>query len=175
MSWTEDRVRILRILWLEGLTATNIARQLGGVTRSAVIGKAHRLGISRPEPSRPGTPLSKPKASKEPRVTKPAASSAKPQRRRDDRPAPDRREVTTVRTPCPTPEERGLATVLTLNLHTCRWPIGDPSTDTFSFCGRGTGGQTYCTDHVRIAYAPAPKGYRRNLMRLARLDRRPPR
>lgn len=46
MEWTEDRVEILRALWGEGLSARQIAENLGGVTRNAVIGKAHRMGLS---------------------------------------------------------------------------------------------------------------------------------
>ena len=44
MSWTDERVAMLRELWAKGLSASQIAVQLGGVTRNAVIGKAHRLG-----------------------------------------------------------------------------------------------------------------------------------
>jgi len=46
MAWTEDRVEVLTKLWAEGLSASQIAKQLGGVTRNAVIGKVHRLGLS---------------------------------------------------------------------------------------------------------------------------------
>ena len=53
MSWTDERVTMLRDLWAKGLSASQIAVQLGGVTRNAVIGKAHRLGReSRPSPIR---------------------------------------------------------------------------------------------------------------------------
>ena len=54
MAWTEDRVETLKKLWADGLSASQIAKQLGGVTRNAVIGKVHRLGLSgRAAPSRP--------------------------------------------------------------------------------------------------------------------------
>ena len=46
MGWTDERVSMLKKLWLEGLSASQIAKQLGGVTRNAVIGKVHRLGLS---------------------------------------------------------------------------------------------------------------------------------
>ena len=46
MGWTDERVGTLKKLWLEGLSASQIAKQLGGVTRNAVIGKVHRLGLS---------------------------------------------------------------------------------------------------------------------------------
>src|SRR5262252_4488543 len=51
MEWTEQRIEILRKLWGQGQTASQIAVALGGVTRNAVIGKAHRLGLTgRPSP-----------------------------------------------------------------------------------------------------------------------------
>ena len=51
MAWTEERIEKLTKLWTEGLTASQIAQELGDVTRNAVIGKAHRLGLSgRPSP-----------------------------------------------------------------------------------------------------------------------------
>ena len=57
MGWTDERVELLKKLWLEGLSASQIAKQLGGVTRNAVIGKVHRLGLSgRATPSQPSRP-----------------------------------------------------------------------------------------------------------------------
>ena len=54
MAWTDDRVEILTKLWGEGLSASQIARELGDVTRNAVIGKVHRLGLAgRASPTRP--------------------------------------------------------------------------------------------------------------------------
>ncbi|HYG25317.1 MAG TPA: GcrA family cell cycle regulator, partial [Caulobacteraceae bacterium] len=56
-------------------------------------------------------------------------------------------------------EAPGSATVLTLGAHMCKWPIGDPSSDTFTFCGKRAGeGAPYCTDHARIAYQPQQTG-----------------
>ncbi|MDB5481837.1 MAG: GcrA cell cycle regulator, partial [Caulobacteraceae bacterium] len=55
----------------------------------------------------------------------------------------------------PRPEERGVATVLTLGAHMCKWPIGDPATDDFTFCGRRSGNEgPYCVEHARVAYQP---------------------
>ena len=57
MSWTDERVEQLKQLWAEGLSASQIARQLGGVTRNAVIGKVHRLGLAgRATPARAERP-----------------------------------------------------------------------------------------------------------------------
>ena len=54
MAWTDDRVEILKKLWAEGLSASQIARELGDVTRNAVIGKVHRLGLAgRASPTKP--------------------------------------------------------------------------------------------------------------------------
>ena len=71
-------------------------------------------------------------------------------------------------------EQPGSATVLTLGAHMCKWPIGDPSSDGFSFCGRRTGEEgPYCIEHARVAYQPAvKKGSRTGATDLARSLRR---
>src|ERR1700691_664842 len=105
MGWTDERVELLKKLWLEGLSASQIAKQLGGVTRNAVIGKVHRLGLSgRATPSQPS-----PTAFKTPRPPRPAPSPSL---------AP-RRMVTQLAEPTPIyyVEEPGSATVLTLGSH----------------------------------------------------------
>ena len=148
MGWTDERVSTLKKLWLEGLSASQIAKQLGGVTRNAVIGKVHRLGLSgRATPSQPTRPVFKPQ-----RVARPTVSAPQPIRRAvavaAQPPEPVTRRV----------EEPGSATVLTLGAHMCKWPIGDPSSDVFSFCGRRTGEDgPYCNEHARVAYQPAVK------------------
>src|SRR5262252_3759409 len=102
MGWTEERVALLKKLWLEGLSASQIAKQLGGVTRNAVIGKVHRLGLSgRATPSQPPRP-----AFKTPRPPRPATSSSSLAPRRM---AP----VLADPTPVYYVEEPGSATVLT--------------------------------------------------------------
>src|SRR6185503_19415950 len=58
MSWTDERIEQLKQLWTNGMTASQIADELGGVSRNAVIGKAHRLGLqSRPSPVKPNDPI----------------------------------------------------------------------------------------------------------------------
>src|SRR5512143_4004587 len=131
MGWTDERVETLKKLWLEGLSASQIAKHLGGVTRNAVIGKVHRLGLSgRAVPSQPTRPVFK-----APRPARPVVA-AQPSPRRALEPSP---------VPAPRPpasiEEPGTATVLTLGAHMCKWPIGDPATDSFTFCGRRSGGE----------------------------------
>jgi GcrA cell cycle regulator len=160
MGWTDERVDVLKKLWLDGLSASQIAKQLGGVTRNAVIGKVHRLGLSgRAAPSQPSRPVFK--APRAPRPT----------------PAPRRVEHHHVREPDPQPvfypEEPGSATVLTLGAHMCKWPIGDPASDSFTFCGRRSEGDgPYCTHHARVAYQPQQARKRSSASELARSLRR---
>src|SRR6201996_4163483 len=79
MGWTDERVELLKKLWQDGLSASQIAKQLGGVTRNAVIGKVHRLGLSgRAAPSQPARPTFKPARPARPVVAaQPAAGQAR--------------------------------------------------------------------------------------------------
>lgn len=178
MGWTDERVETLKKLWQDGLSASQIAKQLGGVTRNAVIGKVHRLGLSgRATPSKPARP-----AFKAPRQQRPAAAApsaprkiAEPVAVQPVEPAPPA-PVAAQPSPARYVEEApGTATVLTLGAHMCKWPIGDPSSDTFSFCGRRTGHDgPYCNEHARVAYQPQLKksGARSGESELARSLRR---
>lgn len=167
MGWTDERVETLKKLWLEGLSASQIAKQLGGVTRNAVIGKVHRLGLSgRATPSQPTRTTFK-----APRPARPVMSAPQPHRPTpavQREPAP--RPVVAVE---PYVEQPGTATVLTLGAHMCKWPIGDPSTDDFSFCGRRAGDEgPYCIEHARLAYQPAQTKKKSSPNELARSLRR---
>lgn len=158
IGWTDERVVTLKRLWLEGLSASQIQRQLGGVTRNAVIGKVHRLGLSgRATPSKP-----RQEAYKAPR---PAVR----------RVAPPKPATVTVLVPRPRVyrvEEPGSATVLTLDRHMCKWPIGDPAMDGFTFCGKQAEG-SFCIDHARVAYQPQQTGKKKSSVNeLARSLRR---
>lgn len=150
MGWTDERVELLKKLWQDGLSASQIAKQLGGVTRNAVIGKVHRLGLSgRATPSKPARP-----AFKAPRPAPRAAAPAAPRRIA---------QPLAVARPAPEPvryidESPGTATVLTLGAHMCKWPIGDPSSEDFTFCGRRASDSPYCMEHQRVAYQPAQTG-----------------
>ena len=78
MSWTDQRIDQLKTLWEKGLTASQIADELGGVSRNAVIGKAHRLGLkSRPSPVKANEPEKKVGLKKAP--AKPVAAATQPQ------------------------------------------------------------------------------------------------
>ena len=174
MGWTDERVETLRKLWLDGLSASQIAKQLGGVTRNAVIGKVHRLGLSgRAAPSQPArTPFKAPRPA---RPVSAAPTAPAPRRIVVEEPVlaaapPPPVAVAVVPASAPVVEptvpavmERGSATVLTLGAHMCKWPIGDPATDGFSFCGRRTGDEgPYCVEHARVAYQPQQKKARRS-------------
>ncbi|MES2835101.1 MAG: GcrA family cell cycle regulator [Pseudomonadota bacterium] len=168
-GWTEDRVGALKKLWLEGQSASQIAKQLGGgVTRNAVIGKVHRLGLSgRAAPSQPARATYRPTR---PRVAAPAQPS--PPRRIE---AAQPRPMVAAPTPPqpPIPDLPGTATVLTLGAHMCKWPIGDPSSQEFSFCGRRASEGVYCIEHARVAYQPqVRKGGKDGASELARSLRR---
>jgi len=157
MAWTEDRVEVLTKLWAEGLSASQIAKHLGGVTRNAVIGKVHRLGLSgRAKPSRPSTP----------RTTKPSAPRTRTVARKPATPAVTTRAPRPAPTPPPPPVEAKplpsgeYATIMTIRDHMCKWPIGDPSKDNFRFCGRKTDPATpYCDAHSQVAYQPSRRRY----------------
>ena len=164
MAWTDERVELLKKLWSEGLSASQIAGRLGGVTRNAVIGKVHRLGLSgRATSSRSSVPRRNhaPRQNRTPSLTFGTRGNValKPTY-----------EAEFVPTPAPIEElviplhER--ASILTLKESMCRWPIGDPSEENFYFCGRKKVGPIpYCEHHARMAYQPVQA--RRREKRLA--------
>ncbi len=162
MSWTNERVELLKKLWGEGLSASQIAGELGGVTRNAVIGKVHRLGLS--GRAKTATTSSKPRrtrANTSPASAAPRKPSAQPQSigatalKADFEPAPViavKPNLEPVAELVPISQR---ATILTLTERTCKWPIGDPATDDFYFCGRQSDvGVPYCAHHCKIAYQP---------------------
>jgi GcrA cell cycle regulator len=145
MGWTDERVEALKKLWLDGLSASQIAKQLGsGLTRNAVIGKVHRLGLS----GRATASTPQRAAFKTGRPPRPA-TPAKPAPRRIEA-VVEAKAVVVVHAV----EETGSATVLTLGARMCKWPIGDPSRDGFSFCGRANSDGPYCSHHASMAYQP---------------------
>ena len=164
-TWTDDRVERLKKLWADGLSASQIAGELGGITRNAVIGKVHRLGLS----GRAKAP-----SSSMPRQRKPRAPSMfrapRPMMRGNTAlahmPAYDYEPESE-----PEPIENIIpigqrCTLLELDQEKCHWPIGDPGQPDFFFCGgKTTTGTPYCGYHGRVAYQPPA----------ARRDRRPSR
>lgn len=158
MAWTDDRVEMLKKLWMEGLSASQIANRMGEVTRNAVIGKVHRLGLSgRATTSRVSRPRTrKPRAPSSP-ATNVFRSAGNTALKADHELAPDytpEPKPTIVQELQIPPGER--ASILTLSDNTCRWPIGDPEAEDFHFCGRQPEPKLpYCQHHVQIAYQPA--------------------
>ncbi len=168
LSWTDERVELLRRLWLDGLSASRIAAELaGGVSRNAVIGKVHRLGLSgrvKPQAATPGTRM-KP-------ATKPAASDAVRDALRaaampirgnvalalSERPMERSMPVPHIRRSY---EDNVISmtenvTIMELRESMCRWPVGDPSSAEFRYCGGKApiGEGPYCKHHSRMAYQP---------------------
>lgn len=159
MAWTDDRVATLTKLWADGLSASQIAKELGEVTRNAVIGKVHRLGLSgRAKPSRPKRTA---KAAPKPAITAKVAPKARTPRA-PSAPRTPQQIVEAAAVPAPPPLEAKamsngeFATILTITDHMCKWPIGDPSKSEFRFCGRKTDpDEPYCVAHSRVAYQPS--------------------
>jgi GcrA cell cycle regulator len=188
MSWTDERVELLKKMWAEGQSASQIAKELGGVTRNAVIGKVHRLGLSnragstasaateakaapkpkaeaKPKPAPKPAPA--PKAEPAPKPAAPAAAASAPG------PMPARKQIIPAGQPLPpqpsaneiSPEALARVsevekkakklTLMDLTERTCKWPVGDPATDDFWFCGLPVQqGKPYCEAHVGVAFQP---------------------
>ena len=147
MSWTDERVELLKKLWSDGLSASQIAAELGGITRNAVIGKVHRLGLS----GRAKSPSSAAPRPRKARTSGHMLRVSRPQIRGNTalaydyemEPEPELLEIPV--------EQR--KTLLQLNEQTCKWPIGDPLTPDFYFCGQHSEeAKPYCEFHSRRAY-----------------------
>lgn len=157
-DWTDERVARLTELWNAGRSGTEIALDLGGVTRSAVIGKVHRLGLD----GRVQVQPPKPKAGPQRTATKALLTARSTFLGKMGagsppiRPAASGPEIITM-PPAAGPEmER--CTLLQLREGKCRWPVGDPGAPDFFFCGSRTAeGLPYCTYHARVAYKPADR------------------
>jgi len=176
MAWTDERIAQLKQHWDDGRSASQIAELLGeGLSRNAVIGKAHRLGLaSRPSPlktaepkgadTKPAARKTESRAAPKPAVAKPAADAAPP------KPATGPVVATaTVAKPAPAPEAQmpivparvqqpvrakgAKVTLLDLNDRICKWPIGHPDEAGFHFCGKPVNtGFPYCQEHCLVAY-----------------------
>jgi GcrA cell cycle regulator len=154
MAWTDERVELLKKLWSEGLSASQIAGRLGGVTRNAVIGKVHRLGLSgRATTSRMNTHRPRPRAAAAKRLGKPRFTSIETSPLRALYPPEAEPYVPSVEELVIPLDER--RTIQTLTASNCRWPIGDPQLPDFHFCnGTKVPGLPYCEFHARRAFQP---------------------
>jgi len=177
MSWTEERVELLRQLWLDGKSASQISAALGaGLTRNAVIGKVHRLGLAgraKAPQAQHNAGAAAPKAQAAPRRTSVATAAGAA-----GRPATGAQiatptvvhgntalAVTREAAPSAQPVRIEKEVVVPLSLRVtivelkesmCRWPLGDPSSPEFRYCGSPAYGATpYCKHHGALAYQPA--------------------
>ncbi|MGL4243003.1 MAG: GcrA family cell cycle regulator [Beijerinckiaceae bacterium] len=162
MSWNDERVELLKKLWNDGLSASQIAAELGGVTRNAVIGKVHRLGLSgRAKPAA--------QAGAAPRMRKSVSQAARPAARSVQAPqvrgnvalAPQPVMEIYVETALEpradvvVPMSRRVQ-IMELREGMCKWPMGDPMHADFVYCGADcTFGTPYCSHHSTVAYQPA--------------------
>lgn len=151
MEWNDEIIVQLRALWDEGLSTAEIGRRLG-ITKNAVVGKAHRLALpARPSPIRRdasagGAPRRAPAPRRISGPTLPPLEVVAPVMARPV-------EVETPRQPAPVLRAVPSAPRAAGRLSACCWPIGEPGTPEFHFCGDGAvAGKPYCAEHVAIAY-----------------------
>lgn len=151
MSWDDNRIEQLKKLWGEGLSASQIAAELGGVTRNAVIGKVHRLGLS-------GRTKAKPAAAARPRKAVKAPVRSTTVLFRGNLAVVEVTDAIAVAEPVREsvviPMSRRVS-IMELREGVCRWPLGDPLQADFAYCGADCGaGKTYCEAHARVAFQP---------------------
>ena len=204
MSWTDERVETLKRMWAEGQSASQIAKELGGVTRNAGSGKLHRLCLSNrvggkdedeaeapvaaarpdpaPQPAPAATAAARPAPEPAPEPVAPSRPAATPEPRpapaaaapaANVTPIPLRKPLVPAGQPLPpqpsaneiSPEALASVrevekrakklTLMDLTERTCKWPIGDPATEEFWFCGLpSVPGKPYCEAHVGVAFQP---------------------
>lgn len=174
MSWTEERVEILTKMWTEGNSAAEIAKALGGITRNAVIGKAHRLGLSgRASPikkKKTATTVTKKTAKKtkknikksSPKATKTSDKKEKTAKKvyKKETTLDSNQQQKIIKNAIREATEEasnngknGKISFMELSEKVCKWPIGDPQSPDFYFCGKPSPqGIPYCQEHIEMAY-----------------------
>ena len=161
MSWTDERIEALKHHWMEGKSASQIAGLLGhGLSRNAVIGKVHRLGLAGRAKS-PGLASSRPRpsatashraaaprlAAAQPRITRGATALAiAPEALIEAEPEAFESVVVPMSL---------RVTIVELKEAMCRWPLGDPASSEFRYCGSPAASGPYCAYHGSLAYQPA--------------------
>ncbi len=150
MDWTDDVISRLKALWAEGHSTAEIGRRMG-VSKNAVVGKAHRLSLeARPSPIRrsaPGEPPKRPAARRVTGPTLPTMAAPTPEPQHRPLPPP------VLAAPAPAPALRAVGRSGGGRLVACCWPIGEPGTRTFRFCdGESLPGKPYCGTHAALAY-----------------------
>ncbi len=143
MSWTEEKVTKLKELWGKGNTASQIAEIIGGISRNAVIGKAHRLNLSAKIKTRTATSTQNFESSMEENKNK-----FKKSRKSKFKSLIIEKDF----------EPENPKQLEELNESTCKWPIGHPDEKNFYFCGRTSLKEfSYCKLHLLYAYQPKGK------------------
>lgn len=166
--WTDERTDRLKSLAADKMTAGKIALAMG-VTRNAVIGKLSRIGV----PLQSGLGPTRRTIMRQPRTKSNtnagAIVSSIKARMRDDRRSCERKTVVAISPPIVRElEARPVVSLLDLCTGMCRWPIGDPGSPGFGFCGSASvGGLPYCEGHARIAYRPPSNRSRAQMERHA--------
>ncbi len=188
-DWTDKEIAVLGLLWeTSPMSAADIAKQFPGRTSNSVIGKAHRLGLvarAGPKTGKKRKPVQyvgkRPQKVKAQSSAPKAAQPSKPREVFAQKPAASKVQQAAVSTlassllqsvlfpkvvPFVRPEELldDFVTPGTLGRNMCKWPIGDPGTEEFTFCGRKTR-EIYCAAHKRLAYVPATNGRERRTIR----------
>ena len=188
MAWNDERVAILRKMWLEGNSASAIAKELGNITRNAVIGKVHRLGLSNRDTNisksgaTPTKTIKSAKRGRPPKVNQETKKRGRPQKPKGpsairDKINEDDQSISpsansklsresnlevvsdlseeTIKNLLKEEMKSKKISLMELTERTCKWPIGDPATDTFWFCGHESEpGKPYCKTHISIAFQP---------------------
>jgi GcrA cell cycle regulator len=155
-AWTPERDNLLRKWCAEGRSGGYMALQLGGLTRNAVIGRMHRIGLKRVGSARTSTRFSyakpKPKRKSQP-GPKTGFAFGRGYVSEDVTPGP----IDTTPLPSDPPPSKRVS-LSDLNVTTCRWPLGHPSDPDFGFCGaKPLFDCPYCAPHARVAYVPRSK------------------
>ena len=188
MAWSDERVATLKRMWLEGNSASEIAKELGNITRNAVIGKVHRLGLSNRDANisksgaTPTKAIKSAKRGRPPKVNQEPKKRGRPQKPKG--PTDFREKINdadqsisssansklshesnlevvsdlseeTIKNLLNVEMKSKKISLMELTERTCKWPIGDPATDTFWFCGHESEpGKPYCKTHISIAFQP---------------------
>ena len=164
-GWTPERVEIVKAMWADGKSCSQIAGRLGGVTRNAVIGKVHRLGLS----GRPTTSRKKnsPRRTNRATAKAPQIAATRPSIQSKAKAKGGPRYV--IEPPLPElPPPAKVVALVNLEPSQCRWPYGDPKLPGFGFCGcEVVPGLSYCEGHAQRAFQTRPVRQRERVKEVA--------